>query len=648
MSVELEWEMSADSVDLPPLRTSSTPFRPNSTSSSSWRPITSTSTLRAETPLFRAETPLLRSGSPAGRVAVSRIDHCQMEGELLNLPSEEEATEARRRSSPRGMAAYIVGRGVYGSVGEEAWKIKRRHLRPLVPIEETLRKRRVMQTSMSAPALFPEMQAPPTPNTLQSSQYSRASSRHGKGKSQELTDASMQSSWACSEGRSLVESCMRLCTWEDSLAGGGAQSSWSHLPSGVKPSSASPSAPSIRVIGASSWSPGKMPSPSKVSLRQKPLPSELLLRMKDHGWTQTDLGSTVWVEQGRRLAASRSQPPAATSCRAMQERLQLLQFLEQQAVPQGPKALRAALTWRCNTLEQAYRCLDVTDRQGRGGLSLLEFSGALALLGLDAPSLCGSEETEVFGLLDADMDGRLSMYDLLGTSAAAPSWCDRGSRGYRSVEKGGADRWVFVIKFVALSAWFATPVLLRRKLRPQLGTAESAVSLHVERPETPAGGAFSLVTAVAEGANGIISHGEVARQQVSDPVRQSWSPSENDLDDMETRMKEEFDKYATAKQFAEFLMKKSDFFRFLGDIPPVGIGDDPEPQQLTHVQLGDIFEEVLAMQMESTAFNGLAFSKGLTFDSFRLALLKASLIMGLHFRHVVDDAVDIVAASFKG
>jgi len=434
-----------------------------------------------------------------------------------------------------------------------------------------------------------------------------------------------------------VQSCLRLCAVEDAARSTGSQSCWARLQSGESLAATSPS--------ASSSAGTKMLSPSKVSLRQRQLPNAVLARIKDRGWTQTDLGSGVWVEQGRRLAAlcSDSAAPAAAGCRALQERLQLLKLLEQQSLPQGLEALRAALKWKCSTLEHAYACLDVGNRRNCGGISLLDFSGAMALLGLDAPSLCGGREAAAFAAIDGDRDGRMSLPDLLGSSAPAPSWCSTRSSGSgaKVEDTDGTAVWVLVVKFAALSSWFAIPPLLRQRLRSLPKAQDGALLPHTDRPETPAAGARTVVTALAEGAAGIASHGAVARQQVTDPVRQCWAPSEHDLEALEEELKEEhFEKNSSVRQHGEQALSKSDFFRLLKDIPPSGIGDDPEPQSLTRAQLAHIFDEVLARQMEGMAQSGIAISKGLTFKSFRFALLKASIVMGLHFRGLVNDAID--------
>lgn len=656
MEMEASWLQAESVACLPPLREVAAP------SSSSFSRPSSTMTSFHSSPSLRASTPLTRSGTPAGSITVSRIDRCPLEGRALGLPSEAEQNDERRNTSPRGMAAYVVGRGPYGSSGDELWRVKRRSLKPpLVPIEETLRKRRVLRTSMSAPAMAGERpgempgmctkrdagEMPGSPSlsligsrntvSMQSNHLS-VTGRRRKHRSRELADASSQSSWAGSEGSYLVSTCLKLCAYEDDLQLGGANSSVANLSGWLQTPSASPS--------ASCYDGGKSFSPSKAKLF-KPLPSELLDRMKDCGWAQKDLGTAVWVEKARQLTSSPSAAPAAAGCRGIQERLQLLEVLEQQAVPQGPEALRAALRWRCGSLEQAFQCLDVSDRNGQGSLSMLELAGAVALLGLDAPALCGTHEVSTFAAMDADLDGRLSIYDLLGTSAPAPTWCDYGGSAAASPQRasskgteGGAARWVFTAKFVALSAWFGTPQLIRRRLRPPpVGSGQSVAPIQLDRPETAAGGAITVVTALAGAATGGASIVNNLRQQVIDPVRQSWAPSEADFEAIDGKMQEEFARNASGRQLSEQVINKSDFFRLLGDIPPMGIGNDPDAH-LTRAQLSDIFDMALSLQVQSMARNGITFSKGLTFESFRLALLKVCLSMGLHFRHLVEDAID--------
>lgn len=215
-------------------------------------------------------------------------------------------------------------------------------------------------------------------------------------------------------------------------------------------------------------------------------------------------------------------------------------------------------------------------------------------------------------------------------------------------EENKTERWIRIVKFVALTAWFSTPLLLRRRWRPAPG-GEAGASQPSDggRPETSGGGAegaMTVVTALAQGAIGQASHGAIARQQVSDPVRQCWAPSEGDLEEIEAKMKDEFTRYSSVLQYSEQMINKSDFFKLLGDIPPVDIGNDPQAQQLTRAKLAEIFDEVLVLQMRNQGQAGVTFSKGLTFESFRLALLKACVTIGLHLRHLVDDAIEALCA----
>jgi len=670
MSFELEWQTSVDSAGLPPLNdfaSSSTSFyaprksTSPQTTSSSWRPMSTSPTQ-------------LRTRTPAGRIAVSRINRCPFEGKPLDLPSEDERIHEQRCSSPRGMAAYVLGNGPYGSCGEEVWRQRRRVIKDrsrdaseaLVPIEETLRKRRVLQTSLSAPMLFggasgtphtslklrqstvdllaksPIKQPPPKSSPRNRVCYHPQASLLKQYRSRELTEASMQSSWSSPATpkqsksiNSLLDSCVKLCNWEDSVQDNSQRDDEARIAK----------AQLLLAAELDSTSPSKT-----VLLPRTPLPRELLVRMKDCGWT---VGSAVWGQQAREITSSRSVAPAAAGSREIAERIQLLQHLEKGAVPQGIEALRSALRWRCGNLEQAFRSLDVSDRLGRGGISLLEFSGALLLLGLNAPALCGTNETAAFAALDGDMDGRLSAFDLLGDSAPAPSWVQSGfaSASQRVVMKGGseaieggAERWVLAIKYVAISAWFTTPATSRRRLRLTGGQTAPA-PLQPVRAATPG---LTVVTALADGATGRARHGDLARQEASDPVRQCWAPSERDFEDIEGKMKAEFARYASLQQLGEQIINKSDFYGLLGDIPPIGVGEDPEAEQLTRAQLSRIFDEVLALQANSASQNGIQFSKGLTFESFRLALLKISLLMGLHFRHLVDDGIDAQVRTFTG
>merc|ERR1711933_465388 len=110
-----------------------------------------------------------------------------------------------------------------------------------------------------------------------------------------------------------------------------------------------------------------------------------------------------------------------------------------------------------------------------------------------------------------------------------------------------------------------------------------------------------------------------------------------DLGLLQSKTSADFRRHCATQQLGENLLKKDDFYRLLGDIPPAGVGDDPAAQKLTRTILSDLFDEVLRKQADGP--HG-PLTKGLTFESFSLLLLKMSLAMDLHYRHLVEDAIE--------
>merc|ERR550514_2725817 len=93
---------------------------------------------------------------------------------------------------------------------------------------------------------------------------------------------------------------------------------------------------------------------------------------------------------------------------------------------------------------------------------------------------------------------------------------------------------------------------------------------------------------------------------------------------------------ATSHQLGVQLMNRSDACRFLADLGPA----DYAGPRLGRKAIGHYYDEVLQLQMELTCFAGRTLSRGLTFDSFRILLLKVALSVGLHFHGLVGDAVE--------
>lgn len=135
-----------------------------------------------------------------------------------------------------------------------------------------------------------------------------------------------------------------------------------------------------------------------------------------------------------------------------------------------------------------------------------------------------------------------------------------------------------------------------------------------------------------------------------DKFRQCFCPSEADLDAAKKALEAEFAACSTGRQFGEGLMNRPDLFRFFLDLRPSDVcgrdaatglfGEDAVAKGLARTRVGLLFDAVLELQLGLTSFEGRALSKGLTFDSFRVALHKAGIAIGLHFRHLADDALE--------
>jgi len=520
-----------------------------------------------------------------------------------------------------------------------------------------------------------------------------------------------------------------------------------------------------------------------IPLQQRPASDDLMPLIRDRGWRRVRTIET-WAEQARALAtwrvSVRTQLPVARD-RALHERLWLLEQLECKGVSQGIEALRFALRLRFGSLQNAFANLDVGGHGEKRGVSLLEFSGSLALLGLHAPSLCGFGVPEVFRRLDADCDGRISLEDLCGSCSsslvgsdpvASRSACatvgdpggtmianlsstavvdDAPSAGEISLPRPWApgdieeeERWALIARIAALSSWFRVSPPLRRRGRAdcdcekeqlhspklphppwgvsRLGVPEALDGLqfrkisgsvapigwrlatHTEakvhfsdivqlleewdicgladwwridghgygnnikepwgpvdfasciiRPQdtapaasapsdAPAGGSIQDVdgpSTAQDPADLCDEHGGVLEQQEAlCALRRCWAPNEGDLEEAQQALKADFEIHATARQFGTRLLSRADLCRLLADAPAQVVSDKGAAQRLTRVDLGRIHDEVLERQMNLTALHGCILSKGLTFDSLPLLTQKIALFIGLHFRHLVDDAVE--------
>eukprot|EP00747_Dinoflagellata_sp_TGD_P092746 gnl/TRDRNA2_/TRDRNA2_165511_c0_seq4.p1 gnl/TRDRNA2_/TRDRNA2_165511_c0~~gnl/TRDRNA2_/TRDRNA2_165511_c0_seq4.p1 ORF type:complete len:407 (+),score=82.91 gnl/TRDRNA2_/TRDRNA2_165511_c0_seq4:177-1397(+) len=380
------------------------------------------------------------------------------------------------------------------------------------------------------------------------------------------------------------------------------------------------------------------------------------------GWVEvksTPKPGGVWAEQARVLAEKRLAMPARISAqheRSVHERVKLLQHLESKGIPQGMAALWESLRLRFETIEKTFMYLDVS-RPGSGGLSVLELAGSLALLGVDTLSLCGFDERELHRRLDADGDGRVGLRDLLrefhtnaevaanptsdldldhaadntdgvpddrvaAASSAAFVTEDAGRSAPTSrLAAGGSrrDLWMLLVKFVTLSAWFYTPSQVRKRGVGDVDEASDA------EPQA-SGKSLSSI-----------------RKQL-DSLRLCWSPNEDDLGEVQSAMQEIFNEHATVRQFGVQLLGRSD-----ADSIVASLSDqekDPAAAAVSRDEVGRIFDRVLENQVSQTA-DGRFITKGLTVESLRALLYEFALSIGLHFRHLVEDALDAYADGYR-
>eukprot|EP00929_Paragymnodinium_shiwhaense_P108711 TRINITY_DN7503_c0_g1_i2.p1 TRINITY_DN7503_c0_g1~~TRINITY_DN7503_c0_g1_i2.p1 ORF type:complete len:637 (-),score=115.32 TRINITY_DN7503_c0_g1_i2:236-2146(-) len=495
-----------------------------------------------------------------------------------------------------------------------------------------------------------------------------------------------------------------------------------------------------------------LPAPASQSRR---LPSEMVPRIQERGWIDVGSVGSVWAAQARslareRLAASDPGLHVEGSDHLLKERLELIARLEHDNVSQGVSALRAALRMRAGSDDQAIECLKgVLGLKGQlcgQGLSVLELTGALSLLGLDSQALCGFGERELFVRSGGDkVTGRVTAELVCrgGDTAPVPAlMADAVTDTSAScLEDRLLERWTLIAKFIALTAWFYTPKELRRRGRlaacPQerwaqlqampsgeaadvfltqpIGLPESkvdhrqatgldamsdALDAAMQGHRQAAGVARDALDAAMEGVTvatriaktnptaelhdfrkhvlnfqampskhpsaqelaaadrtvvalaaqprsvgASTGHPDPDRQWLLDSVRRTWAPNKVDFEKVVATMREHFLAHANVRQLGVQLMGRSDLCRFVGERPPVdllplGVAGS---RHLGLTEVGQIYDDALQMQLKRPSTSGgrmAALTAGLDFDHFRMALLRIAEAVGLHFGHLVDDALD--------
>merc|ERR1712232_744950 len=135
-----------------------------------------------------------------------------------------------------------------------------------------------------------------------------------------------------------------------------------------------------------------------------------------------------------------------------------------------------------------------------------------------------------------------------------------------------------------------------------------------------------------------------ACQRAPDPLRECWMPVEEDLQALSAVLHGEFLSASSIEKHGEPLLTRSDFVKFLGDIDPDTCQlQHPGLRLLTAKRAGRIFDRVFATQQLLPQYRTIGSAKGITFETLRAALHQVALLVGLHFRYIVDDAVDAFA-----
>jgi len=387
--------------------------------------------------------------------------------------------------------------------------------------------------------------------------------------------------------------------------------------------------------------------------------------MKGRGWTLVR-PSTVWAGQARDLALQRTLHGSPLRCsgdQLVQDRLQLLEHLEHHNVPQGVGALLGALCFRCSSVEDAYACLG-----GSGsGISMLAFVGGLSLLGLDAAALCGCREQLALQQLDVDGDGRISRSDMVLSKSQSACQLDDGNRNgsISALVVADSEYSLAVGKFIALSAWFCTPPPLRRRGRigrPLRAHGKSQKQGHGQKEEAeeetdaatpPSPLPSRRGTAPCSPSQRVGESSALAKQQALDALRLHWAPQEDDYEAVNLWVLSLFSEQATNRQHDEKLLSRADVLELLDDSPLACLCNETmSGGRIARAMVCAIYDEVLAFQADrrSSTLRQTCLTKGLTFESFRMVLLKVALAVGLHFRHLVDDAIDALMGlcTFKG
>jgi len=169
--------------------------------------------------------------------------------------------------------------------------------------------------------------------------------------------------------------------------------------------------------------------------------------------------------------------------------------------------------------------------------------------------------------------------------------------------------------------------------------SESQGTMELDKPLLSGGVAFSFRTAAAGGHLARASNFNLTHQPLDD-VRKCWSPFAHDLAVAAKAVQRLIDKHSSMQQAGEPVLTRTDFFNFLGgDLPPRACCRHTALARLSPNLVGDMYDRFLAQQVQATlTIDQGPINRGLTFESLWDILYEVALLVGLHFRHIVEDA----------
>lgn len=348
-----------------------------------------------------------------------------------------------------------------------------------------------------------------------------------------------------------------------------------------------------------------------------------------------------------------------------QSHLDVLDRMQEVNALQGLDALGEALMFRFGTPEYMRQTLDF---RGNEDMSLMEFSGAMSILGLDVNLLCGVDEHVVFQALASFANDRLDMgggpdrRGNLGLDDLAKWGQPRGTGRKRVTQSkhGGASqpgsasslqqfeaeladarRSKAMVKWISISRWMGRAVQRERALRiERLGKGWHPIDANQEEEDDQpsevlrrtSGIGFnnpkstpSLRGEVVPGLRADRDRRRRAGSSAADVLHESGAA----MRELERSLRGMFNRGASIQMpDGPRLMTQQDVHTFFGDLT---LADPSRPQLAGHQVLDMLFEDAVQMQISFTRIRD-----GLTFWSFKAILNNAVRSLNLGWPGVTE------------